>query len=72
MSKELKMCPFCGSEAAVDFGYKADEGHYVACTSCQANVGKGLDTSGGLSWAIFQTIDEAIEAWNNRMGSADR
>lgn len=54
MSEELKLCPFCGSEAELhkhdpDFG-----GSVIGCTSCEF-VGM-----------YFETDQDAITAWNTR------
>ena len=54
MNEELKPCPFCGSEAM----FEADgEIGWICCSNkdCPA-----WDTK------IFETTDEAIEAWNRR------
>ena len=50
---QLKPCPICGGTA----GYGHDmftETHWISCMNC------------GLTSAIFYSIDEATEYWNNR------
>ena len=47
---ELKKCPFCGGEAKL----VGDKYHWVFCEGCQ-----------GGSHA-FETVEEAIKAWNTR------
>lgn len=62
--KKLKRCPFCGGEASVDVD---DDGYYVVgCDKdfcCLCNV---FYTNKG-----YHTEEEAIEAWNTRVGDSD-
>ena len=51
---ELKHCPFCGGEASTYVAY--DDGYYVCCDEC------------GCGLPVFNTEQEAIEAWNKRVG----
>ena len=54
MSKKLKPCPFCGSEATL-YEYRWWGISYgVECTKCDAIL-EG-----------YSTKEEAIEAWNRR------
>lgn len=48
---ELKPCPFCGGEASPTV-YKNEA--VVECIDCDARTG------------IFDTEEEAVEAWNRR------
>lgn len=48
---ELKKCPFCGGEAEII----GCESAWIVCKECYAKTG------------IFNTKEEAIEAWNRRM-----
>ena len=58
MSEEkLKPCPFCGGEASVyetGYMYSAPQ-YYICCDEC----GSGI--------AVFNTEQDAIEAWNRRV-----
>lgn len=62
---KLKLCPFCGSEADVDYDNKVDMSrHYdgkIYCTGCE-HVSTG--------WIKGKTQDEAIDnairIWNRR------
>ena len=49
---ELKPCPFCGGEASMYIAY--DDGYYVCCDEC------------GCGLPVYNTEEEAIEAWNRR------
>ena len=48
--EELKPCPFCGGEAE-DFGVDV---FWVTCKNCHIGT------------ESFDTLQEAIEAWNRR------
>ena len=54
---ELKPCPFCGGEAKIrDFSTPdLDPEIDVFCTNC-----------GGQTF-VYETVGEAIEAWNRRV-----
>ena len=54
MNSELKLCPFCGSEAA--YHKNANNGTKVVCT----NANCPCET-----WA-YRTEGEARKAWNKR------
>ena len=51
---KLKPCPFCGGEAEM-FPYYFNEWH-IGCGKCSCDMG------------VFDTKEEAIEAWNKRVG----
>ena len=51
---KLKPCPFCGGEASMYIAY--DDGYYVCCDEC------------GCGLPVYNTEEEAIEAWNKRVG----
>lgn len=55
---ELKRCPFCGSKAEIEHK-RVLETWIVQCSnqSCPASYMIGAD---------YDTIEEAIEAWNKR------
>lgn len=53
--EKLKLCPFCGGKAKIIY-YDTD-GYLPQCTKCEGMIEK---------W--FETEDEAVEAWNNRVG----
>ena len=53
--QELKRCPFCGGEAEVWVSDVTDRA-IVYCTVCDAQI------------SIRQNEQEAIEAWNKRVG----
>lgn len=52
-SKDLKPCPFCGSEDLVKQGGTK---HYIFCSDCGAET------------FLFNTPDEARKRWNHRPG----
>lgn len=56
MGNELKPCPFCGGEAKIrDYSHPdLDPEIDVFCTNC-----------GGQTF-VYETVGEAIEAWNRR------
>lgn len=60
MSNELKPCPFCGGEAKIrTLGGTANKQYYAThdCVECKIDL---IET-----W-LFDTEQEAIEAWNTR------
>jgi Lar family restriction alleviation protein len=56
-SKELKICPFCGSTwVSLDILYNNDdELYHVICDNCGCDSGHGA------------SIEESIESWNTRV-----
>jgi Lar family restriction alleviation protein len=67
--QELKRCPFCGSEAVINyvephkhsiatFMPDYEGGHFIECTGCTAAIAGGPDRQ------------EAIAAWNRRVNEA--
>lgn len=56
---ELKPCPFCGSTDIKVHGPYFIEDRYVMvkCNDCNCNT------------AIYKTVDQAVEAWNRRVGN---
>jgi Lar family restriction alleviation protein len=52
---ELKLCPFCGTEARLISG---TEDHYVVC--------RNDDCAAALVARSFSSEEEAIDAWNRR------
>ena len=66
---QLLPCPFCGGEAKVTKGYprllRPSRNHYcVECFECGLQFGHDCDYGGE-----YATPEEAIEAWNRRVGS---
>ena len=55
---ELRKCPFCGGEASIYVAY--DDGYYVCCDEC------------GCGLPVYNTEQEAIEAWNKRVPPTDK
>ena len=47
---ELKFCPCCGGHAKI----RGCKKYWIACSKC------------GLTTAVFDTMHEAIRAWNKR------
>ena len=63
-TKRLKPCPFCGSEVKMlfDIGYVPsgeNSGYYVSCPT--------LGCIGSHTHRRYDTPEELIEAWNNRI-----
>ena len=57
---ELKPCPFCGGEAALEHSSEGRGYSYVRCKKCHVR---------GVSYCMKfdkSSYDEAIEAWNRR------
>ena len=53
MNVKLKPCPFCGGKAIID---GCDETLWIViCKECNASIG------------YKETVQEAIDAWNNRV-----
>lgn len=50
---ELRKCPFCGGEAEISTYYFIE--WYIGCGECSCDLG------------VFDTKEEAIEAWNKRV-----
>ena len=70
---ELKPCPFCGSTAVIQKIeprlYRPTRNHpyCVICYNCDLMFGYDVDYGG-----IFDTEEEAAEAWNRRSGEQER
>ena len=58
---KLKPCPFCGGDATAR---KGSYGFFARCTSCPADLGYGSNYYD--DWGDFETLEEAIAAWNTR------
>lgn len=56
---KLKPCPFCGGEAKVEHEYYSNFTKINYCVSCFSCFSSTFD---------FDTEQEAIEAWNRRVG----
>ena len=54
MPNEMKLCPFCGSEA-VEMTENKAQGYFCACTGCP-----------GMINIYAETKEKAIAAWNQR------
>ena len=54
-TNELKPCPFCGSEATLDY-----YGRYVSCTNRNGRCEVRPHTN------AFKTSEDAIKDWNRR------
>jgi len=61
MTEALKSCPFCGAPGGV-FG-SGVRGVYIAC--------EGSDCAVDPATKYFNTLDEAIAAWNRRTNGLD-
>jgi hypothetical protein len=55
---ELRKCPFCGGKAEM-YNYCLNE-WYIGCGECSCDLG------------VFDTKAKAIEAWNKRVGDANK
>ena len=69
---KLKPCPFCGSVAKLFVG----SGVKVMCTECDCQTKTYDDMSPLFGCDIWReerksAVDEAIEAWNRRVGEKD-
>lgn len=64
MPEELKRCPFCGSDGAVQLHSEIPEMHIVGCS-------QGADCIGGFAAYDFVTREAAIAAWNTRPALID-
>lgn len=60
--KELKQCPFCGSEAAI-----IDTGDYFPKMIFYRIICKSSCT---MQARLYRTIEESVKAWNTREGNA--
>ena len=60
MDKQLKPCPFCGFNALVEEHkfVSLPSSYGVACQNCSAQ-----------SYQFYNSEEEAIEAWNRRVGN---
>ena len=56
MTKELKPCPFCGSEAVILPEGFVTSGQWIACSKC--NIGQNTP---------YMKLQDAIDAWNRRV-----
>jgi hypothetical protein len=54
---ELKLCPFCGGKCCVCSINDLYRAHCMDC-DCQISTNKNND--------VFETAEEATEAWNTR------
>lgn len=71
---ELKPCPFCGWEATVTIAPTRGV-VFVECKHCSAMMGrhhKGGRTDHDGFWTHFESNEEAIEAWNRRVGEGEK
>lgn len=78
-SKELKPCPFCGSEAKLDTFEKPEVSessivfdHYISCTRCARARARGMTVyrieEHGKLEMIRDGVKEICDAWNERKG----
>lgn len=64
---ELKPCPFCGYNADIEFiGHPLK--YYIECCYCECVLGLVIYDCDINNYAIFNTKQEAIDAWNIRKG----
>lgn len=66
---KLKLCPFCSGKAKM---CKDNYNKYMVVCSCGLMIGIELEDTCELvdGWrALFDTFDEAAEAWNRRNGA---
>ena len=61
MTIELKACPFCGGEGQTCQQY---QGFTSRCKACECEL--GLSHYHGEYCGVFDTREEAAEAWNTR------
>ena len=63
--KEIKMktCPFCGSPGKMDYIALCEKPYFPQCSNGECIVS---DTA-----ISFSTKEEAVEAWNKRVGEQD-
>ena len=63
--QELKPCPFCGGEARGIVAKQEDgkESYSVTCMKCNTAIFRPKI----LEWDSFQSLEEAIGAWNRRV-----
>lgn len=50
--RELKICPFCGSQR---FSIEGDDIHWVVCKECKCEG------------PLRESVEAAVKAWNERM-----
>lgn len=66
---ELKLCPFCGSEAKLEYGHDEHEEWFnLGCSRHWGKVPPGEQCPGGELWYVEELaeIDKAVLAWNTR------
>ena len=63
MSKELKLCPFCGGEAQVNERYRSGTAnrkmYWISCSAC--GISQQHDNTSG-----YRYQSKAIDRWNRR------
>ena len=65
MTEELKPCPFCGGYAiALQVGETIEDRQYQVICPWDNNELHGCGSSSG----FYETLKDAIEAWNRRAG----
>ncbi len=64
----IKECPFCGGKAELAEARTnySSESYSVICTDC--NVGIFSPKKNAKSFNGFSSAEDAIEAWNRRLG----
>ena len=60
----LKPCPFCGGEAGIRMLISPAQGKLFEPTCKNTVCKKGW----GMLGRLFDTADEAVKAWNRRVG----
>ena len=63
MGNELKLCPFCGGEAAI-FASE-DGGVCVVCTDCLVRTQSYVDSL--QSCKTRHAVDKVVSEWNRRV-----
>ena len=63
MTNKLEPCPFCGGEAH-GIEARTSKDFSVACTKCNIAIFKPRYNENDC--CAFQSIDEAVQAWNRR------